>query len=280
MEQRTCATVIAGPNVLFREGLIRILGTANFQILWAVSCVDNLVLESLAEYDPVLFILDASEDLNAVLEQIKLIKIQHPTWRVVVLDNNHQLTDAASVYRAGASAYFVKVANSVAFIKFLELVVLGETILPVAFLPFVLGHERCDACGGSHRDDGTNAYNAELKEELSVTGVPMRQLSPREKTILRCIIEGCSNKSIARKVTISEATVKVHVKSILRKIGVHSRTQAAIWGMSCGSSIWEIDNGLAQISIQPSAPQTPIPALPRAVRNELSLLGADARKSS
>ena len=58
------------------------------------------------------------------------------------------------------------------------------------------------------------------------------QLSPRELVILRCLIEGNSNKGIARKIDIAEATVKVHVKAILRKIRVQNRTQAAIWGMN------------------------------------------------
>ena len=61
------------------------------------------------------------------------------------------------------------------------------------------------------------------------------QLSPREKSILRCLIEGDSNKSIARKIDIAEATVKVHVKAILRKIRVQNRTQAAIWAMNHGT---------------------------------------------
>lgn len=61
------------------------------------------------------------------------------------------------------------------------------------------------------------------------------QLSPREQSILQCLIEGNSNKGIARKINIAEATVKVHVKAILRKIRVQNRTQAAIWGMNNGS---------------------------------------------
>jgi two-component system nitrate/nitrite response regulator NarL len=62
-------------------------------------------------------------------------------------------------------------------------------------------------------------------------------LSPREKSIMKCLIEGDSNKSIARKIDIAEATVKVHVKAILRKIRVQNRTQAAIWGMNNGSLV-------------------------------------------
>jgi two-component system nitrate/nitrite response regulator NarL len=58
------------------------------------------------------------------------------------------------------------------------------------------------------------------------------QLSPRELVVLRCLTGGHSNKFIALKSDITEATVKVHVKAILRKIGVQNRTQAAIWGMN------------------------------------------------
>jgi two-component system, NarL family, nitrate/nitrite response regulator NarL len=57
-------------------------------------------------------------------------------------------------------------------------------------------------------------------------------LSPREKEILSHVVEGDSNKKIARHLNIAEATVKVHLKSVLRKIRVENRTQAAIWALS------------------------------------------------
>ena len=58
------------------------------------------------------------------------------------------------------------------------------------------------------------------------------RLSPREREILSHLIEGHSNKGIARILGITEATVKVHLKSLLRKIGVENRTQAAIWALA------------------------------------------------
>jgi DNA-binding CsgD family transcriptional regulator len=66
-----------------------------------------------------------------------------------------------------------------------------------------------------------------LRDMASLTPLPTPQQS-----VLRRLIQGDSNKSIARKLAISEATAKVHVKSILRKIQVHNRTQAAIWAIS------------------------------------------------
>jgi DNA-binding NarL/FixJ family response regulator len=58
------------------------------------------------------------------------------------------------------------------------------------------------------------------------------ELSPREKCILRWLLLGDSNKVIARKIDIAEATVKVHIKAILCKIRAQNRTQAAIWAMN------------------------------------------------
>jgi two-component system nitrate/nitrite response regulator NarL len=62
----------------------------------------------------------------------------------------------------------------------------------------------------------------------------LRGLSPREQEILQSLVTGASNKLIAIKLGITEATVKVHLKTLLRKIDVNNRTQAAIWAMNNG----------------------------------------------
>jgi two-component system nitrate/nitrite response regulator NarL len=79
-----------------------------------------------------------------------------------------------------------------------------------------------DTAGVSTREASTEPWD----------GVDRRErggLSFREASILRCLMDGDSNKVIARKCDIAETTVKVHIKAILRKIGVKNRTQAALW---------------------------------------------------
>src|SRR5215471_3166875 len=71
-------------------------------------------------------------------------------------------------------------------------------------------------------------------EDLEAERNDTPQLSVRERSILNCLIDGYSNKAIARKIGISDATVKVHVKAILRKARLRNRTQAAIWAISNG----------------------------------------------
>jgi len=105
---------------------------------------------------------------------------------------------------------------------------MGETVLPPAFLSCVFDPEE--------RQLGDDSPGEDDNETILVTEIddPAPQLSPREKLILRCLIEGDANKSIARKMDIAEATVKVHVKAILRKIRVRNLTQVPIWGMNNG----------------------------------------------
>src|SRR5262249_6905338 len=82
------------------------------------------------------------------------------------------------------------------------------------------------------------------------------RLSARQQSILRCLVQGDSNKTIARKMAMAEATVKVHVKAILRKIRVHNRTQAAIWAISNGSLI------LAKDDASPALEELPVEPFP------------------
>ena len=92
---------------------------------------------------------------------------------------------------------------------------LGATALPSGLLPLTLD-----------REDESIPVSAD--ENFA----PL--LSHRERLILRHLAEGQANKVIANKLGIAEATVKVHVKSILSKIRVFNRTQAAIWAMNNG----------------------------------------------
>ena len=90
-----------------------------------------------------------------------------------------------------------------------------------------------------------------------MTGYAPR-LSARQQAILGCLIQGDSNKTIARKMAITEGTVKVHVKTILRKIRVHNRTQAAIWAMNTGPFISAKDDASPPLE---SLPVEPFPGM-------------------
>jgi two-component system, NarL family, nitrate/nitrite response regulator NarL len=265
MKRVPIGTVLVGPSALLREGLGRILSAAGFRILASVSLVSDPALSSLPQEQPILLIIDVSDDFDAALGLIEAFKRQYPAGRVAILDHQQRLTQMLSAFRAGANAYLVKVATCDAFIKSLELVMLGVTLLPPEVLNFI--SDRHDRNQNGHasgynghavgEDDADNGYAGDddgggddremvgpefgTNEQQAMESYTPR-LSARQQSILGCLIQGDSNKTIARKMAITEATVKVHVKAILRKIRVHNRTQAAIWAMSTGPFSSAVDD--------------------------------------
>jgi two-component system nitrate/nitrite response regulator NarL len=269
--RRSFATVLVGPSALLREGLARILAAADFRIVASGSCVDDLIRAVLGRHRSLLLIIDSGDDLSAAVRQVELFKEQHPAGRIAVLADHNQPSDIVSAFRAGAHAYFIKVTPCDAFIKSLELVMLGETILPATMLSMVF--DRADD-GDDDREHEAALHDVRKAagEYLAAESDDMPRLSARERCILNCLIEGDSNKVIARKIEIAEATVKVHVKAILRKIRVHNRTQAAIWAMSNGLSISAMDNGTAvSPRALPPPASPPLRALPATRRNGSAL---------
>jgi two-component system nitrate/nitrite response regulator NarL len=184
-----------------------------------------------------LLIVHAGDKFGSLAEQIKAFRTSYSDARIAIVADWYRPDELVGAFRAGASGYFVGGITCDIFIRSLELLMIGETVLPTNFLPYVFGPE--EAPTGEHAP-------AERNEAIVLNDEIAPHLSSRERLILRCLIEGDSNKSIARKIGIAEATVKVHVKAILRKIRVHNRTQAAIWGMNNG---W---NSRVLVSIPPS----------------------------
>jgi DNA-binding CsgD family transcriptional regulator len=116
------------------------------------------------------------------------------------------------LFQAGAHACFPASTTAAIFLKSLELVMLGQTLVPSLLLTCVQPVEPQITMG-------------------EPSGV---QLSPQEDKVLAALVQGQPNKIIARELGISDATVKAHVKSILRKLDMTNRTQVAAWGMRRG----------------------------------------------
>src|SRR5712671_1678112 len=235
-QRQSFAIILVGKSILLREGLARILRSASFRILASVSCADDLVPSKLQLHQPLFLVIHTGDDCDAAVEQVKLFRNQYPGGRIAIVADHYRLSELVSAFRAGANGYFVDVMTCDVFIKSIELVMMGETVFPPAFLSFVLDPEGDPRGEAASRDEN----NQEVLIRNENTLAP--QLSTREKSILRCLIEGDSNKCIARKIDIAEATVKVHVKAILRKIRAQNRTQAAIWGMNNGSALQLANN--------------------------------------
>ena len=228
MRRRPFPTVLIGPSSLILEGITRILAPTPFRVIASASSFDNLSLDLLPTDERILLIIDAGDNSVASIDQIKLFKGRYPTGRIAVLADHYQANDVMSAYRAGANACLFKVATFDVLIKSLELVMLGETIV----LPAILSVIATDDHAPEPSVHGDASPRETADELIKGESALVPNLSAREKCILRCLLEGDANKVVARKVDIAEATVKVHVKAILRKIRVQNRTQAAVWAIN------------------------------------------------
>src|ERR1700687_3201589 len=192
--RQSFATILVGKSILLREGLAKILRSANFRILASVSCADDVLPSKLQPHQPLFLVVHTGDDFDAAVEQIELFRDQYPGGRMAIVADHYRLGELVSSFRAGANGYFADVMTCDVFIKSMELVMMGETIFPPAFLSFVLDREGDHLCEAVPRDERNLAILIRTEDTL----VP--QLSMREKSILRCLIEGDSNKSIARKI--------------------------------------------------------------------------------
>jgi two-component system nitrate/nitrite response regulator NarL len=232
MQRRAIATVLIGPSTLFREGLARILVPPNFRIIASQSSANDLHPSSLAHYQSSLLVIEASDVPASEIAYIKLFNAQNPHGRIAVLGNRWRVSDIVAAFEVGANVYFAHVTASDEFLKAIELIMLGQTILPPELLSYVRSGEY-----GDKRNRSGDTPHFVPGYELGSTDKRLTSLSARERGVLRGIVQGASNKMIAREIDISEGTVKVHVKAILRKIGVSNRTQAAIWAMTHEASV-------------------------------------------
>src|SRR3954468_4616376 len=236
-ESRTrsdAAVILVGPTTLFREGLSRILAGTPFRVLASAARAEDLSF-SAPEKRPTLIILEDAGGRDTASD-VAHLREHFPHARIAVLAGTFDLDQFKAVFRAGASTYLLTSVTSDALVSALSLVMADHVMLPASVVAALCdgAEPRPSAPQLEHSNVSDGAIEAE-RERLCVPGPKAelrRPLSSREADILQCIVRGDSNKHIARCYDLAEATVKVHVKAILRKIGVRNRTQAAIWALS------------------------------------------------
>src|SRR5436305_1410705 len=151
--RQSFAIILIGRSVLLREGLARILRSANFRILASVGSADDLHSAKLHLRQPLFLVVHTGEDFEPVVDQIEQFKDRHPGGRIAIVADHYRLDEMVSAFRAGANGYFVDVMTCDVFVKSIELVMMGETIFPPAFLSFVLRYESDHFAKAEPRND-------------------------------------------------------------------------------------------------------------------------------
>lgn len=203
-------TLLLCKSSLVRAGIGRILAGTRFTV-WDETVPSNSPRPAPHDAPPVLCIVDENHSLDELPALVAHLKSHNPSARVVLLYTSLEPKALMRAYEAGLSGICSTTMRPEALFKVLELVMLGEPFIPSAVVL-----------------DGLETRSWDHQTRSTLSAKP-RNLSNREAEILHCLMQGASNKVIARKLDVMESTVKVHLKAILRKIGAANRTQAAIW---------------------------------------------------
>jgi two-component system, NarL family, nitrate/nitrite response regulator NarL len=204
-------TVLVCQNLLIRGGISHILSGTHFLL-------SEEKPEQRSEL-PILCLIYGSQAADDLRETIERSKAQWPSARVVLLAEGMKSAAMVQALQAGLDGLCFTAMNREALIKALELVMLGETFI-------------APALALSLWDDALRQRQARPDGAVVVgpaAAAIADKLSGRETQILSHLTLGASNKHIARELGVAEATVKVHVKAILRKVKAANRTQAAMW---------------------------------------------------
>jgi two-component system, NarL family, nitrate/nitrite response regulator NarL len=212
-------TVLICQNILLRTGISHILSGTRFDI--AEQTGDLSTLSTFPEGVPVLFLICDGRSTGEYSQTVKELKERHPHARVVVLADNMAPQEIVQICKEGLDGFCTTTMARHAIIKALELVMLGETFIPGSVGMELLDQLRSGQTGGLGQTVSLMPAND--------PALLLNKLSEREAQILRCLTQGASNKLIARELGVAEATVKVHIKAILRKVKAVNRTQAAMW---------------------------------------------------
>ena len=124
------------------KGLLKYCAQQIFVSVASVSNADDLRPSKAKLHLPLYLIVHTGDDFDIALEQIALFRNRHPDARIAIVADHYRLNELTSAFRAGANGYFVNVITCDRFIRSIELVMMGETIFPSAFLSFILDANR------------------------------------------------------------------------------------------------------------------------------------------
>ena len=218
------AIALVHPCRLFSEGLASILRDTPYKLVFQGAAFEAASVERLLLHSGLVFLV-GGQTAAQVERIIKAIRSRLHLAHILVLGTPIELDEVMAALKAGADGYLRETTTSGTLITAIELLLRGETMLPTQFLkalPSISGVRTDAAALEPEVTKNTIVDNNELV-------ICKKPLSTREEAILQSLVDGAPNKVIAQKLSITEATVKLHVKAILRKIRVKNRTQAAIW---------------------------------------------------
>lgn len=205
MDEMKYSVLVVDDHPLMRKGIVQLLELEdNIDVVGEASNGTDAVAMA-KESEPDLILLDLNMKGLSGLDTLKALRAEEITSRVVILTVSDARQDVVALLKAGADGYLLKDTEPDMLLAQLADVMTSKQILSEPLRPYL-----------------ENIY------ELDHLQQKLESLTRREMQIMREIAKGLSNKQVASVLHISEGTVKVHVKSLLKKLEAQSRVEAAV----------------------------------------------------
>lgn len=205
--------LLADDHPLFRDGIMSLLSARDYAVVGqagngaeAVRLVEDL--------RPDLVLMDIRMPGVNGLDATRLIQAAHPEIKIVILTISEEDDDLFEAIKCGAVGYIQKSLDSDQFFDLLDTVLRGE----VGMTPILASKILRDY---AHRQSPSPQPTVE-------------ELTPRENEVLELVAQGATNGEIAAQLTISENTVKFHMKNILQKLHASNRAEVVAYALKSG----------------------------------------------
>ena len=203
-------------HTLFRVGLEGLLASRGIEIVASVGS-GHEAQRLVDDLNPDVILLDMRMPGINGLGVLTMLKEKNESLPIVMLTTSTEENDLLESLRSGAQGYLLKDMEPDALVLALRDIIAGKTVVAPDLAPIL-----------------AKAVQGKTTDTIEKDDSPFSGLTPRETEILGLLAEGQSNKAIARNLGISDGTVKLHVKAILRKLDVHSRVEAAVMAVERG----------------------------------------------
>lgn len=195
---------VTDDHTMVRDAFVKVLELTNNTIVVGAASSGAECLEKLPEADPDVLLLDINMPNMSGMEVLKIVKQKHPRIKVIILTVHDDYAYVADALKSGADGYVLKGSDVETLEKAINSVCNGNQYIAPAVQGII------------------NSRKSENTEDV---------LTAREKQVLNLLAEGYSNRNIAEELDVSEKTVKNHLSSIFKKIGVSDRTNAVIYAL-------------------------------------------------
>lgn len=200
--------LLVDDHPLLRKGLRQLIEFEDELSVIGEASDGKTALALAIEHDPDLIVLDLNMQGMDGLETLRAMRNADVTSRIIMLTVSDSDEDVVCAITYGADGYLLKDMDPEQILEKLKEAALGKMVISEKLTHVLAGAIR----GGSDKKSNILA-----------------KLTSREHEILKLIAKGMSNKLIARELDISDGTVKVHVKHVLKKLDLNSRVEAAVW---------------------------------------------------